>query len=238
VNGIAGAATPNTNEPVYNGYYSNLKKNNPDAVLAAIDPFTTPDGKHPKPIYPAYGAYLMVPKASKNAEAAVKYLNWMADPQNILVLQNGKEGVSYKMGEDGLPVTLDTPEADQYLYNYYDYCIILNGKYISPDEPDKNIAANASDPNFKDFTVTSIEAGTNDGYTLPRVDIPVQEEIKYATILDTKEKKEMMTKIVTAKPADFDKVYEQQVKEYMDMGGAAVEQGKKKAYEEFTKSSK
>jgi putative aldouronate transport system substrate-binding protein len=237
VNGIAGAATPNTNEPVYNGYYSNLKKNNPKAELAVIDPFSTPDGKHPKPKYPAYGAYLLVPKASPNAEAAVKYLNWMAEPKNILALQNGKEGVSYSMGSNGVPVNLDTPEAKQLLYNYYDYCIILNGKYVSPDEPQKNIEANALDPNFKDFTVKSIQTGANDAYTIPRVDTPIQAEVKYATILKDKDK-EMLTKIVTAKPADFDKIYDQQVKAYMDMGGTAVKEEKKKAYEEFYKNKK
>jgi len=234
VNGIAGAATPNTNEPVYNGYYSNLKANNPDAVLEAIDPFSTPDGKHPKPIYEPIGAFLMVPAASKNAEAAVKYLNWMADPANILVLQNGEEGVSYEMSEDGLPVLLDTPESQNLLYNYYDYCIILNGKYISTEEPDKNIAANAFDLNFRDFTVKSIQAGTNDGYTLPRVDIPVDAEIKYAKILEDFEK-EMLAKIVTAKPDRFDQVYDDQVKEYMAMGGTAVMEGKMAAYDEFYK---
>jgi putative aldouronate transport system substrate-binding protein len=234
VNGIAGAATPNTNEPVYNGYYTNLKANNPDAVLEAIDPFSTPDGKHPKPIYEPIGAYLMIPAASKNAVAAVKYLNWMADPANILVLQNGEEGVSYKMSDEGLPVLLDTPEAQNLLYNYYDYCIILNGKYVSTEDPNKNIAANAFDLNFKDFTVKSIQAGTNDGYTLPRVDIPVDAEIKYAKILEDFEK-EMLAKIVTAKPEQFDKVFDDQVKEYMAMGGTAVMEGKMAAYEEFYK---
>ncbi|MBP1966650.1 extracellular solute-binding protein [Paenibacillus aceris] len=237
VNGLAGAATPNTNEPVYNGYYSNMKKNNPTAELVAIDPFSTKDGKHPKPKYPAYGAYLMVPKSSPNVEAAVKYLNWMSEPKNILALQNGKEGVSYKLDSNGVPINMDTPEAKQILYNYYDYAIILNGKYVSPDEPQKNIEANATDPNFKDFTVKSIQAGSNDAYTLPRVDTPIQAEVKYATILKDKEK-EMLTKIVTAKPADFDKVYGDQVKAYMDMGGTAVKEEKKKAYEEFYKNQK
>ncbi|HZG85401.1 extracellular solute-binding protein [Paenibacillus sp.] len=234
VTGIAGAATPNTNEPVYNGYYTNLKANNPDAVLEPIDPFSTPDGKHPKPIYEPIGAYLMVPASSKNAVAAVKYLNWMADPANILVLQNGQEGVSYEMSDDGLPVLLDTPEAQNLLYNYYDYCIILNGKYISTEDPNLNIAANAFDPDFKDFTVGSIQAGTNDGYTLPRVDIPVEAEIKYAKILEDFEK-EMLAKIVTAKPDQFDKVYDEQVKEFLAMGGQAVMDGKMKAYDEFYK---
>ena len=234
VNSIAGAGTPNTNEPVYNGYYANLKANNPDAVLEAIDPFSTPDGKHPKPVYEPIGAYIMVPKTSKNAEAAVKYLNWMADPSNILVLQNGEEGVSYEMSEDGLPLLLNTPEAQNLLYNYYDYCIILNGKYISTEDPNKNIAANAFDPDFKDFTVKSIQVGTNDGYTLPRVDIAVDAEIKYAKILEDFEK-EMLAKIVTAKPDQFDKVYDQKVEEYMAMGGKAVMEGKQAAYDEFYK---
>ncbi len=234
VNSIAGAGTPNTNEPVYNGYYANLKANNPDAVLEAIDPFSTPDGKHPKPVYEPIGAYNKVPNTTKNAEAAVKYLNWMADPSNILVLQNGEEGVSYEMSEDGLPLLLNTPEAQNLLYNYYDYCIILNGKYISTEDPNKNIAANAFDPDFKDFTVKSIQVGTNDGYTLPRVDIAVDAEIKYAKILEDFEK-EMLAKIVTAKPDQFDKVYDQKVEEYMAMGGKAVMEGKQAAYDEFYK---
>lgn len=234
VNSVAGAGTPNTNEPVYNGYYGNLKTNNPDAVLEAIDPFSTSDGKHPKPIYDPTGAYIMIPATSKNAEAAVKYLNWMADPNNILVLQNGEEGVSYEMSEDGLPLLLNTPEAQNLLYNYYDYCIILNGKYISTEDPNKNIAANAFDPDFKDFTVKSIQVGTNDGYTLPRVDIAVDAEIKYAKILEDFEK-EMLAKIVTAKPDQFDKVYDQKVEEYMAMGGTAVMEGKQAAYDEFYK---
>lgn len=234
VNSIVGSATPNTNEPVYGGYYENLVKNNPNAVLEPIDPYSTPDGKHPKPIYEPIGAYIMVPASSKNAEAAVKYLNWMADPANILVLQNGEEGLSYKMDEEGLPVLLDTPESQNLLYNYFDYCIILNGKYVSTEDPDKNIAANAFNPQFKDFTVKSIQAGSNDGYTLPRVDIPVEAEIKYATILTEKDK-EVLTKVVTAKPENFDSVYEKIVKEYMDMGGTAVMEGKMAAYDEFYK---
>jgi putative aldouronate transport system substrate-binding protein len=232
VTGIAGAATPNTNEPVYNGYYANLKANNPNAVLEPIDPFTTPDGKRPKPMYEPIGAYIMVPASSKNAVAAIKYLNWMADPENIMVLQNGLEGISYEISEDGLPVLLDTPEATNWLYNYYDYCIILNGKFVSTEDPVKNIAANAFDLQFKDFTVKSIQAGINDGYVIPRVDIPVEAEIKYAKILEDFEK-EMLAKIVTAKPDQFDKVYDQMVNEYMAKGGKAVMEEKMKAYDEF-----
>lgn len=232
VSGVAGFAVPNTNEPVYAGYYANLKKNNPDAVLAPIDPFTTKDGKHPKPIYSPSGIYLMVPAASKNAEAVIKYLNWMADPQNILALQLGQEGVSYKVDESGIPVALTTPEANQILYNNQDYAMIMNGKYLGPDDPDKNIAANASDPQFKDFTIESIKIGTIDGYTAPRVDIPVQAEIKYSQTLNEKVKT-MLAKMLTVKPDKFDSAYDQQVKEWMDMGGEEMIKEKREAYKKF-----
>jgi putative aldouronate transport system substrate-binding protein len=149
-----------------------------------------------------------------------------------MVLQNGLEGISYEISEDGLPVLLDTPEATNWLYNYYDYCIILNGKFVSTEDPVKNIAANAFDLQFKDFTVKSIQAGINDGYVIPRVDIPVEAEIKYAKILEDFEK-EMLAKIVTAKPDQFDKVYDDLVKEYMAKGGQAVMEEKMKAYDEF-----
>ena len=43
----------------------------------------------------------------------------------------------------------------------------------------------------------------------------------------------MLTKVVTAKPENFDAVYEKVVKESMDMGGTAVMEGKYAAYDEF-----
>ncbi|WP_372634414.1 extracellular solute-binding protein [Cohnella sp.] len=235
VTGVAGSAGTNTNELVYTGNYANLKKNNAEAVFAPIDPFATQDGKHPKPKYSASGIYLMVPAASKNAEAVVKYLNWMADPVNIRTLQLGQEGVSYEVGEDGLPVALTTPEANQILYNNQDYAMIMNGKYISPDEPEKNIAANATDPQFKDFTIESIKIGTNDSYTTPRVDIPVEAEIKYSQILSEKVKS-MLAKIITVKADNFNSTYDQQIKEWQDMGGAEMIEEKRAAYKKFYNS--
>ncbi|MFC3344017.1 extracellular solute-binding protein [Paenibacillus abyssi] len=229
LNGYIGAATTNTNEPVYMGYLAELQKNDPNAKLAIIDPFTSADGKRPKPIYPPNGLYIMVPKASKNAEAAVKYLNWMAETENIIALQNGTEGETYKM-ENGLPVTLDNDQAKQTLYNYFDYCIILNGKYVSTTDELKNIEANASDPNFKDFTVESIATGTNDGVIKPRVVTPIEAEIKYAPTLKQKDD-EIFVKVITAKPENFDAVYDKEVADYMKIGGQEVMDEKRAAYQ-------
>lgn len=229
INGLVGAGTANTNEPVYQGYLAEVYNADPDAKIVPIDPFTTPDGKRPKSLYSPNGLYMFVPKASQNAELVVKYLDWMAQMDNIIALQNGIEGQTYEM-IDGIPQTLDNDEAKQTLYNYPDYNIILNGKLVSLTDESLNIAANASDPQFKDFTIKSIELGSTDGVTKPHVSTPIQSEIKYAATLKDKND-EIFVKVVTAKPDDFDRVYDSEVNDYMKIGGQEVMEEKRKAFE-------
>lgn len=75
VNGLAGAATTNTNEPVYMGYIAEFMKNNPSGKLTLTDPFQDDRGKTPKPAYTQNGIYIIVPKTSQRAEKVVKYLD-------------------------------------------------------------------------------------------------------------------------------------------------------------------
>ncbi|MUG46721.1 extracellular solute-binding protein [Paenibacillus woosongensis] len=230
VNGRVGAATPNTIEPVYMGYLAELQKNDPNAILTPIDPFTNANGKKTKPILEKTGMYIMVPKTSRNAEAAIKYLNWMAQPENYITLQNGIEGVTYEM-ENGLPVTLENDDANTLLFNYFDYCIILNGKYVSSTDEQLNLKANASIPSFEDFALQSVEYGMNDGIATPRIPTILPSEIKYSAILNDKND-EIFVKVLTAKPEEFDSVYDQEVAEYMMMGGRQVQEEKHRAYQD------
>lgn len=230
VNGRVGAATPNTNEPVYMGYLAELQRNDPNATLTPIDPFTSASGEKPKPILEKTGMYIMVPKTSKNAEAAIKYLNWMAQPENIITLQNGVEGVTYRM-EDGVPVTLENEDADRLLFNYFDYCIILNGKYVSSQDERMNLKANASNARFEEFTRKSVEYGMNDGIETPRIHAVLSSEIRYAAILNEKSD-EIFVKVITAEPEEFDAVYDEEVAEYLSMGGQQVREEKHQAYKE------
>ncbi|OUS76640.1 ABC transporter substrate-binding protein [Paenibacillus sp. MY03] len=229
INGVVGSGTANTNEPVYQGYLAEVSKADANAKVVPINPFTTPDGKTPKALYSPNGMYIFVPKTSKNAEAVVKYLDWMAMPENFIPLQNGTEGKTYEM-VDGVPQVLDNEEAKQTLYNYTDYAIILNGKLASSTDEKLNLAVNASDPNYKDFTVASFEMGTKDGVIKPSVTTPIQAEIKYATTLKEKTD-EIFVKVITAKPADFDKVYDNEVNDYMKIGGQEVMDEKRQAFE-------
>lgn len=229
VNGRVGAASPNTNEPVYMGYLAELLKNDPNAILTPIDPFTSANGKKTKPILEDTGMYIMVPKTSKNAEAAMKYLNWMAQPENIITLQNGVEGVTYRM-EDGVPVTLENEDANRLLFNYFDYCIILNGKYVSSQDERLNLKANANNKRFEEFTRKSVEYGMNDGIETPRIHAILPSEIRYAAALNEKND-EIFVKVITASPEAFDAVYDEEVAEYLSIGGQQVREEKHLAYQ-------
>lgn len=230
VNGRVGAGTPNTNEPVYMGYLAELQRSDPNAILTPIDPFTSAGGKKPKPILESTGMYIMIPKTSKNAEAAIKYLNWMTQPENVITLQNGIEGVTYRM-EDRVPVTLENKDADRLLFNYFDYCIILNGKYVSGQDERLNLKANASNARFEEFTSKSVEYGMTDGIEPPRIHAILPSEIRYSAILNEKND-EIFVKVLTAEPEEFDAVYDEEVAEYLTMGGQQVREEKHRAYQE------
>jgi len=230
VNGRVGAGTPNVNEPVYMGYLRELQKNEPHAVLTPIDPFTTANGKRPKPILEQTGMLIMVPKASPNAEAAVKYLNWMAQPEHYITLQNGIEGVTYEM-KNGIPVTLQNEEANRTLYNYFDYCIILNGKFVSAADDELNLKANITDSRYEQFTTKSIEYGMTDGVGTPQSIRVLPAEIKYSAALNEKND-EIFVKVVTAESASFDAVYDQEVADYLKMGGQQVMEERLRTYRE------
>ncbi|MDU0203346.1 extracellular solute-binding protein [Paenibacillus sp. PFR10] len=232
VNGLIGFAITNTNEPVYQSYYSTLQKNVPSATLLPVDPFTNYEGKHVKQIYHPLSAHLMIPKASKRSVEAIKFLNWMSDYKVIFDLQNGTEGVTYKKGDDGIPVIMNSDEAKKVMYNYLDYSMLINGKDMGDQE--KTLKANAADPKYKDFTMNSIKVGDQDGQLPARFDRPIEAQIKYNQTLGDKAI-EIFVKTVTAKPADFDKLYDDMVAEYMKTGGKEVMDEQKKVYQEMKK---
>ena len=229
VNGRVGGGTTNTNEPVYMGYLADLHARDPDAVLTPIDPFANPNGRKPKPILEKTGMFIMVPAHSKNAEAAVKYLNWMAQPEHYMTLQNGIPGETYEL-KDGLPVMLDNEETKRMLYNYFDYCIILNGKFVSAEDMELNVRANAVfDPRYESFTLRSVEYAMRDTIETPRIKAIPESEIKYGSILREKDE-EIFVKVVTAPPDEFDAVYDEEVEAYMRTGGLQVMEEKRAAY--------
>lgn len=212
--------------------FDTLKQNVPGAEYVAMDPFTDEEGKTPKSLYDPIGMHILIPKTSKHAAEAVKYLDWMSQADILFTLQNGNEGEHYTL-QDGYPVAITTDEAKQTFYNNGDIAIISNGKDFGSEE--KNIeAASLQTPDYKELAKQTILYALKDGYTLPHFERPIESEIKYGDTLKSKAT-EAIVKSIVAKPDKFSETYDSYVKEYLKIGGQQVLDERKAAYGEMKK---
>ncbi|MBP3361264.1 MAG: extracellular solute-binding protein [Clostridia bacterium] len=234
-NGYVGFINDDFGRPLQSGsYYETLKKTVPDAKLTAVDTFNDKDGKHPKEIYTPVGLYIVVPASSDNAEAAVKYLDWMAQEDVLLTMQFGWENKTYKLDENGFPVVLETDEAKKlHWYNLgFDIAVIVNGKYLGSQERSVEFNAVATGEN-KDLYIDCYKNSIRDGWepvTLP----PNDALIKYETNISTKFT-ELVTKSIMAPSAEFDSLYDKLQKEFVEVGGKEVNEAAVKQYDEIMK---
>lgn len=205
------------------GHNINLKQNFPDAEFIPCDPFTNKyTGEHRKELYDPTGIRIIVPKTSQDkVDAVIKYLNWMADPDVIFFLQFGEENVHHTI-VDGLP-KLQQVEGEKMMPSLQniDYTLIVNG--IDLADETKTIRANAfSYPENEHLYEDAYNLSMRGGYVNPGAGlIPTDAEAKYAKVLDDKEL-EIYAKAITAKPDEFDKVWDSLIEEYLAAGGQEV----------------
>ncbi|MFB9330003.1 extracellular solute-binding protein [Paenibacillus aurantiacus] len=234
--GLVGFFSEDDMNPFYADLmYATLQKNFPDAKLSSVDVYTDSEGKHPKPEYAPIGLFLMIPKSSKNAEAAVKYLDWMASGDNLFRMQNGVEGENYTL-ENGIPMAKAdaTDEVKNRIYNWGDMAIISNGKQLG--DTDKNVEAYVlgMPEQYRDETRKALTISRSDTIKPVLFDRPIEAQAKYGTALRDK-LNEIIVKTTMAKPDQFDGTYESMLKDYMASGGQAILDERTKAYEEMKK---
>ncbi|WP_248924079.1 extracellular solute-binding protein [Paenibacillus hamazuiensis] len=234
-NGYVGAFTAiaaHQNLMLPGNVFDTMKKNVPGAEYVSMDAFTNEEGKRPKAIYEPTGLHMMIPKSSKRAVEAIKYLDWMSKNDVLFTLTNGLEGQHYTM-ENGFPKPIATDEAKKTFYNNADIAIVINGKDFGSKE--KNIEGAAiTYPNYKELAKQNIVNALTDGYTPPRFDRPIDADIKYGKITGEKAQ-ETVVKSILAKPADFNKIFDDGVAEYLKIGGQAVIDEKRAAYKDMKK---
>ncbi|MEK5032254.1 extracellular solute-binding protein [Paenibacillus sp. FSL R7-0302] len=239
-NGKVGFYAANWDYPMTQKIREPLKQNAPDANYIPIDTFKNAEGKYIKEVYNENGIFSFIPKSSKNAELAIKYLNWMADPEVMFFLQFGEEGVNHTL-KDGIPQGISQTGENMMTSNLnMDYTVIVNGAELGDTE--KNVktyaAALASgDKQYEALAMESYKINTTDGYSSFYYGVPNEANIKYGKTLGDMNK-QMIDRLVVAKEAEFDALYEKLVKEYMDAGGKAVQDENVKNYREVKANTK
>ncbi len=222
-NGYVGSFTANR---IYLWQYNvipAIRKNSPQSVWVPIDPFTNSEGKTPKLVYQPVGIFNMVPSFSKNADAVVKYMDWQATGDNLDHLMYGVEGTHFTRDSDGIVIPKPLKGDEVWEYNYGDRAVILNG----PNYRDKATIYKAAGKMYVDDKYPLDVFNTHhayldkDGLVPPLIQSPPDSLLKLGPTVQEKAM-EVIVKSIMAPAADFDRVFDAGLKEYLDVGGAQI----------------
>ncbi|GHU24165.1 hypothetical protein FACS1894164_10120 [Spirochaetia bacterium] len=123
------------------GLLTDLRKNVPTADIVPIDPIQSPDGLTHKSMYDAAGINFFIPaSAAKDpsvADAAMRYLNWMAKYENYHFIQTGHEGISHSVIEGVIKLDPSAAADPTWIMNSsqnIDYTMMMNGLFLESEE--------------------------------------------------------------------------------------------------------
>lgn len=203
---------------------------NPNAKLA-IASVTTPveAGVVDVPSFRSDNPFGMIVGFSSLADenqlkAAWMYMEWMIQKDTLFTLENGVEGVTYTMGEDGIPVVNAEYTGEEMLNhnNNIDMtCIAHASKQLDTIEQTiKAITPQGLPQDFYQDLVDNYYAlvdASKYAYTDPIFLTPVETESEYsASLLSLYQ--EYSVKLTKCKPEEFDTLYKELSQEYLDAG--------------------
>ena len=221
----------------YGGYISSnmawltaFYENNPGAELAIASPYGGVEEGVNTGCIRADNPFGMIVGFSSLAtedqlKAAWMLMEWMIQPENLFVLENGVEGKTYEMGEDGLPKMLEyTGEEMMNHNNNIDMtCLVHASKKVGTVEQTITQMSPVGLP--QDFTQALIDnyyqlkeiADSGKAYSDPIFAVTIDSESEYsATLLSLYQ--EYYAKLVKCDPAEFDALFAQYSQEFLDAG--------------------
>jgi len=218
--GVVGAFGANWDEPYRtdNKIIEELRKTVPGADFVPLDITKN------KEIYDKVGLQIFIPSFSKNQQAALKYLNWLCIPENYQFLQIGKEGVNHTM-VNGVPQIQTRPANDPWFQNSslnLDITMPMNGVELGSEEMNARVLALSYGGFAQDVIVNAYQTSVRNGR--PEVVVPgavyPQAGIYGQTLNDKTDA--LLSQAITARPADFDRIWDAGVADWMASGGKAV----------------
>ena len=240
--GFVGAFTHNWDYPYRNGEDSinaNLQRNvGPDAKFVAIDPFEDKNGTYTKFVSGPIDRKVFFPATNKEPLASMLYLDWISDPEHVQYLQIGEEGVTHTVTADGaISIQPATGNAIMNSGMNIDYTITVNGLKLTSEElTNKSRALNYPGIPAEDVL---------NSHKIANTDLRVGKNVNVGAIEaeegvgDTLSQKRDIAfdKAVVASVDDFDKVWDEELKNYLSAGGQAIIDEHTQKWEEFFGSS-
>ncbi|MDR0898538.1 MAG: extracellular solute-binding protein [Oscillospiraceae bacterium] len=219
-------------------------ENNPDAKLAIASAYAAVEDGVNMGTLRADNPFGMIVGFSSLAtddqlKAAWMLMEWMIQPDVLFTLENGIEGVTYTIGEDGLPVVNGDyrgEEMHNHNMNIDMTCLVHASKKVGTIEQSiaglvpQGIPQNFYEEMLAVFNdnVALAEAGLS--YSDPIFAVSIESESEYnATLLSLYQ--EYFAKLVKADPAEFDALYAELCQSYLDAGYQEIIDERLAAYE-------
>ena len=237
---------------IYGGYISgnvswlvSFYEKNPDAKLAVVSSYQVVEpGFVDFPQIRADNPFGMIVGFSSSAtpeqiKAAWMLMEWMIQPETLFVLENGVDGVTYTLGENGLPVVNGDyrgPEMLNHNMNIDMTCLVHASKKLGTIE--QTITALTPKGIPQDFTQELINnyyelkdiAAKGWAYSDPVFAVAIQSESEFSpTLLSLYQ--EYSVALTKCAPEEFDALYADYSKKFLDAGYQQIIDERLAAYE-------
>lgn len=172
-------------------------------------------------------------------KAAMMYMEWATQPDNLFTYQYGTEGETFKYDENGLPAIISDYTGEKAMPNSNkDYwCVTIESRDFDNIEDLIKLSVPLGYPDSEDFAKKVLDnyngmvALAETGYIQPdcnfAVTIPSVAEYQ-ENLLGKYE--EFRTKLTTCKPEEFETLYAQFAQEYLDAGFQNIIDDRAEAY--------
>jgi len=207
-------------------YQIELEKNVPEGRWVSCSPFVNKSlNKALRDVYTPAGLLIFIPKDSdaEHAEMAMKYLDWLATPENLFAMQNGTEGVNYEaLNENGIPVGVKANDAipDENKIHAGDIAFIANGLYYG--SPEKNEAALVLPfAGYEEDVAIAYQDALTDTWTQIGWSQPIQSLTDYEGTVKGAQAK-FLADVVSCKPEEFDTVFDAGLEEIRNAGATEI----------------
>jgi putative aldouronate transport system substrate-binding protein len=238
--GVVGAFIHNWDFPYRegaNGVAAQIKTlGGPDAAFIAVDCFPNDAGVYRKYLSPPVDRKIFLPITNKEPFASLLYLDWISKLENRKFLQIGEPGVTHEPQADGSVKALAaTGDKIMNSVNNIDYTMTINGIDLGKQDLNAKSLALGYAGIEKRYIEKSYAIQRTGSRIEARFNVGVLASEEGQGAAEIAKRDVLLAQSITAKPADFDSVWDKGFKDLLDSVAQPIIDERTKMYSKYYK---